>query len=358
MEIEACTDDKMEIEADTMESPDHLRTSLAAALTLDFRPGRFYRNARLYCINLLMTYEEGCRGNCAYCGLSRERRVDENDQTFIRVDWPTYSLDEVVEQIASKGEDRIHRICVSMITNRRAVEDLKAILRRIRARLDTPISLLVTPTILERSDFEQFHELGADRIGVAVDAATPELFDKWRGREVKGPHQWDQYWETFETALEIFGADHAGVHLIVGLGETEEEMVRTIARAKRMGGETHLFSFYPEAGSQMADRDPPPMGQYRRIQLARYIIDKGIADGDGFRFDGEGRLTNFGMPEQDLTEIVETGVPFMTSGCPGEDGEVACNRPYGNSPPGPDLRNYPFRPNEDDVERIKTQLWT
>ena len=348
----------MEIETQTMESPDYLRTSLAAAMTLDFRPGLFYRNARLHCINLLMTYAEGCRGNCAYCGLSREREVKENDQTFIRVDWPTYSLDEVVERIAAKGEDRIRRICVSMITNRRAVEDLKMILRRIRARLDTPVSLLVTPTILEPADFEAFKELGADRIGVAIDAATPELFARWRGQEVKGPHQWDQYWETFETALGIFGADRAGVHLIVGLGETEEEMVRAIQRAKRMGGGTHLFSFFPEAGSQMDNRDPPPMGQYRRMQLARFLIDEGIADGDGFRFDEEGRLTDFGMSEREVMEVVETGVPFMTSGCPDGDGEVACNRPYGNSPPGPDLRNYPFRPNEDDVERVKTQLWT
>ena len=339
-----------------MESPEYLRTSLAAALTLDFRPGRFYRNARLHCINLLMTYGEGCRGNCAYCGLSRARNVEEKDQTFIRVDWPTYSLDEVVKRIAVKG-DRIQRICVSMITNRRAVEDLKTILRRIRARLDTPISLLVTPTILKPSDFEAFRELGADQIGVAVDAATPELFDKWRGREVKGPHRWDQYWETFETALGIFGPNGAGVHLIVGLGETEEEMIRTIGRAKRMGGGTHLFSFFPEAGSQMEDRSPPPMGQYRRVQLARFLIDEGISDVDGFRFDGDGRLTDLGMSEREVMEVVETGVPFMTSGCPGRDGEVACNRPYGNSPPGPDLRNYPFRPNEDDVERIKRQLW-
>ncbi|EMR74670.1 hypothetical protein MBGDF03_01269 [Thermoplasmatales archaeon SCGC AB-540-F20] len=49
------------------ESPEYLRTSLAAAMTLGFKNGRFYRNAKLPCINLLLTYNSGCAGNCGYC---------------------------------------------------------------------------------------------------------------------------------------------------------------------------------------------------------------------------------------------------------------------------------------------------
>ncbi|MFL7807311.1 MAG: hypothetical protein AB8I80_01700, partial [Anaerolineae bacterium] len=36
-------------------------------------------------------------------------------------------------------------------------------------------------------------DAGADKIGVAIDLATPELFDKHRGRGVGGPHQWERY---------------------------------------------------------------------------------------------------------------------------------------------------------------------
>ncbi len=60
-----------------LESPQSLRMSLAAAMTLGFKPGLFYRNARLYCINLLLTYRLGCSARCAYCGLSTIRyRLD------------------------------------------------------------------------------------------------------------------------------------------------------------------------------------------------------------------------------------------------------------------------------------------
>ena len=65
---------------------------------------------------------------------------------------------------------------------------------------------------------------------------------------------------------------------------------------------------------------------------------------------------DFGLSEQEIESILNTGEPFRTSGCSGYDGEVACNRPFANSRPGPDMRNYPFKPNSDDILRIKKQL--
>ena len=47
--------------------------SSAAATTLALKAGRFYRNAKLHCLNLLLTYDDGCLGRCAYCGLSGAR---------------------------------------------------------------------------------------------------------------------------------------------------------------------------------------------------------------------------------------------------------------------------------------------
>ena len=55
------------------ESPEYVRLSLAADMSLGFRRGRFWRDARMTCVNLLLAYEDGCKANCAYCGLARER---------------------------------------------------------------------------------------------------------------------------------------------------------------------------------------------------------------------------------------------------------------------------------------------
>ena len=102
-----------------------------------------------------------------------------------------------------------------------------------------------------------------DHIGVAVDLATPDLFDRFRGRGVKGPHRWEKYWSCLSDCLEVFGTDNAGAHFMVGMGETEREMCSAIQRVKDMGGGTHLFSFYPEGNSLMADHPLPAMDTYQ-----------------------------------------------------------------------------------------------
>ena len=49
----------------SMRSPDYVQMSTAAAITLGIMQGRMYRCACTRCLNLLLTYPEGCRANCA-----------------------------------------------------------------------------------------------------------------------------------------------------------------------------------------------------------------------------------------------------------------------------------------------------
>ena len=343
------------MEQKNQESPEFLRMSLAAAMTLGFRQGLFYRNAKLYCINLLLTYRAGCAARCAYCGLSNRRPGKYDGKSFIRVTWPTHALEEIIERIGERL-DRVKRICISMITHKRAIHDTGDICARLRASFDVPVSLLISPTILTRDHLVEYREAGADKIGVAIDLATPELFDRYRGTGVGGPHKWARYWECLEESLEIFGEGNAGPHFMVGMGETEEEMCRAIQRSRDMGGRTHLFSFYPEPNSAMDNVLPPPLDQYRRIQVARYLIDTQLGDARRFTFGKGGRIVDFGIADSALDEVIDSGEPFRTSGCEGYDGEVACNRPYANSRPGPEMRNYPFMPNREDIIRIRSQM--
>ena len=336
-------------------SPDDMRISLAAAMTLGYEPGVFFRGARLHCINLLLTYSDGCSACCAYCGLSAQRSGAGKGRSFIRVQWPAYPLDDIIHRISSRQE-AVRRICISMITRRRAVADTVAVCTRLRSSFDIPVSLLITPTLLGDGDLERLKAAGADKIGVAVDLATPALFDRYRGSGVKGPHQWGVYWECFKRAVDVFGKGFAGVHLMVGMGETEQEMCAAIQRARDMGGRTHLFSFFPEQGSSLSEHPRPSMVHYRHVQFARYLIDQCIGRADRLVFDLQGRIIDFGLPAATIDRIVASGEPFRTSGCAGYDGEVACNRPFANSRPGPHLRNYPFPPTAEDIDRIRLQL--
>jgi len=343
-------------------SPDHVRLSLAAAMTLGFKSGLFYRGAKLRCINLLETYPGGCVGMCAYCGLARDRKSPaattegEKSGSFIRVTWPTLSLDEVIEAMVERPE-AYDRVCISMVSRKRATADVVTIAERLRHRLPVPISVLLTPTYVDLAGLERIREAGVDRLGIAIDAATPELFDQLRGKSAGGPHRWERYWEGLAEAASVFGEGMAGCHLIVGVGETEAQMVETLLRVRRIGCVTHLFSFFPEAGSSFESRPQPPVGQYRRIQLARYLIDEGLVGDESIEFDCQGVIRGFGLDPDTLDEVIASGTPFRTSGCPGESGEVACNRPFANCRPGPELRNYPFALEPEDLERVRSELW-
>ena len=333
-------------------SPDYVQTSLAASLTLGLQQGSFHRNAKLKGLNLLLHYEEGCLGKCHFCGLSRSRKETPRGKTFIRVDWPVYSLEEIIQR--SKTKEQIHRVCISMITHPKAMGDTLTVIRQFKEETNLPISVLLTPTLVRGKGFlEAMREAGADRAGIAIDAATPELFDRLRGRGVDGPHRWDHYWDVVRMAVKVFGRFHAGIHLIAGLGETEKEMIEAIQTGQDTGAHTHLFSFFPEKGSPMESHLPPPLGHYRRVQLARWIINEELGSARSMEFDGSGRLLNFGV---DIRPLVESAEPFMTSGCPGRDGKVACNRPYGNERPSGPIRNFPFMPESEDIEEIKHQL--
>ena len=267
------------------ESPEYVRTSSAAAMTLGLMPGRFFREAKLYCLNFLLTYGDGCAGRCAYCGLSRARETTRSrrNQSFIRVDWPTFKMDEVMSRMDSASCSHVERVCVSMVTHRKAPRDTLTIVRRLHDRIDA-VSALVAPTIVDRNWLLEANEAGIDRIGIAIDAATPELFQALRGGGVSGPHRWERYWRVVKEAVQIFGKYDVGIHLIVGLGETEKEMIETIQRAHDIGALSHLFSFFPEGGSQMQHHKQPPIGSYRRVQLARYLINKDITSADRMKF--------------------------------------------------------------------------
>ena len=348
------------IKTPEMRSPEYVQMSTAAAITLGLVAGKMHRTACTHCLNLLVTYPEGCRANCAYCGLARHREEarDYADRNFIRVDWPTARYDEVIERVkAGADKGQFQRMCISMITHPNSNADTFVLLEQwVRAVPQVPVSILSNPTTLEKDDLIRMRDLGADIFTVALDAVTPEIFERTRGKGVDSPHKYEHYWRAIEWAAEVYGPEKFGAHLIGGMGETEREILEVAQKIRDMGGHNHMFAFFPEKGSLMEDWPPVDRGQWRRVQLARYIIDYAGGNFRDMRFDEEGRVVEYGVPQAKLESLISSGVPFQTSGCPGkEDNISACNRPFGDSSPT-DILSFPFALKKRDVSRIQQQL--
>ena len=300
------------IKTPEMRSPEYVQMSTAAAITLGLIPGKMHRTACTHCLNLLVTYPEGCRANCAYCGLARHREEarDYADRNFIRVDWPTARYSEVIERVKA-GSDRgqFERMCISMITHPNSNADTFVLLERwTREVPQIPVSILSNPTTLEKDDLVRMRELSADIFTVALDAVTPEIFERTRGKGVDSPHKFEHYWRAIEWAAEVYGPEKFGAHLICGMGETEREILEVAQRIRDM------------------------------------------------RFDADGRVVDFGVPRAQLEALINAGTPFRTSGCPGKADDVsACNRPYGDSSPT-DILSFPFALKQRDITKIRRQL--
>jgi len=324
-------------------SPDWVRLSFGADMVLGFSPGVFLHNALNTTINLLQYYPDGCKANCAYCGQAREVSQGPECKTLIRVEWPLRKLDDVIKKIKERqGDPRfgLQRICVGQLAHPKAAQDSIEITRRIReAGIELSISELVTPTYTFKHHMEEMRKAGGDMIDVAIDAASKRVFDMTRGKEVRSMHSWDRYLKGIDEAVEVFGKGNAGIHLIIGLGETEKEAVDIMWYAHQRGAKITLFAFYPEQNTLMEKRKPVPVNVYRRIQLARWLIENDLVTNSDFVFDENERLIDINIPS-DLS-IDDIAPAFMTSGCP------VCNRPYSNERPKMEFRNIPWYPSRE-----------
>jgi biotin synthase len=111
-----------------------------------------------------------------------------------------------------------------------------------------------------------------------------------------------------------------------------------------------LFAFTPIRGTALEMKPQPNVAAYRRLQLARHLIVKGMARYSNMRFDFDGKVVDFGIDGEKLKLVVESGEPFLTSGCPG------CNRPFYNEKPSGPLFNYPRKIRSHELTIIKQDL--
>jgi len=330
---------------DERKLPSKIRVSLGSAIILGLTKGILDAEPTTA---YLLTYRMGkCRACCAFCPQSRSSlgRAD----MLSRVIWPVFSLDETINRIVEAYEHKkIVRTCIQALNYSGVMRDISAIANMISRCSDIPISVSCQP--LDRNGLEELLDAGVQRVGIPLDAVTEEIFDRVKGAGVGGPYRWRRHFRALKEATEIFGYGNVTTHLIAGLGETEEEFVRMIQTCIDMGVYPALFAFTPIPGTPLSDHPPPPIDYYRRMQVAHYLITRRIRRYDDMTFN-DGRLVDFGVSDEQLRAIIRSGLPFLTSGCPG------CNRPYYNERPGGPLYNFPRMPMRNEIIEIERSLF-
>jgi biotin synthase-related radical SAM superfamily protein len=324
--------------------PSKIRVSIGSAMLLGLAKGKMdAQPTTLY----LLTYHKGkCVANCGFC--SQARTSTSRADMLSRVTWPPFSTKQVLEGIKAAVDRRlIERVCVQAMNYRGVVKDLVGLVKEVR-RVTIPISVSCQP--LTERQINRFSEVGVDRICIPLDLPTKELFEQVKGTLAGAPYRWERHLEALEQAIHVFGRGRVSTHLIVGLGESDKELTEMFQVLVDMGVYPSLFAFTPIPGTRMAERSQPPIQRYRRIQIAHHVITTGLTRIEQMEFDGASNLLGLGVTEDALMAVIRSGLPFMTSGCPG------CNRPYYNERPGGPIYNFPRKPNMDELTRIERQL--
>jgi biotin synthase-related radical SAM superfamily protein len=273
-----------------------------------------------------------CVMDCGFCAQARSSQASA--LKLSRVTWPEFDESETLALLAKAVEQGdIRRCCLQVTVAEGTFQRTLEVIRAVREACDVPVDAAILPR-----DMAQIGELlaaGVDHIGFGLDAACERVFQR-----VKGGH-WARSLSLIEGAARRFPG-HAAVHLIVGLGESEQEMAEMIQRMHGLGLIVGLFAFTPVRGTRMGDVSPPPISTYRQMQVARHLIANDLARVESFTFSLAGRLLSFNLPR--LPEILADGVAFQTSGCPD------CNRPFYNERPGGPMYNYPKPLTSQQVE--------
>ncbi len=325
--------------------PKLVRVSLGTAMGLGLLDGKLDAPPTTA---YLMTYRRGkCSANCRFCPQARESR--SRADMLSRISWPIFPTKHILDRIQSPAEkDATRRFCIQALNYPEVFTHVETLIAAIRRRTDMPISVSCQPLVTE--NIMRIAKAGAERVGIPLDAATEDIFEQIKGTSAGGPYTWRGQFELLNDAVRIFGMGRVSTHLIVGLGETEKEMINIIQKCVDTGVLPALFAFTPVLGTKLEGWSQPQVEKYRRVQVARSLIMHRAANFRDMHFDEHGSLADFGINRKTVEQAVQSGEPFLTTGC------SDCNRPYYNEKPSGPIYNFPRKLTREELSEIKTQL--
>jgi biotin synthase len=323
-----------------------IRVSIGSAAVLGLYQTEKFKDIPTTCY--IMTYIKGhCSANCGFCPQARDS--ESSIERLSRISWPIYSFKDFLTKLTYlPSKNRFKRICIQSLNYPENFEDLIEIVANIKKNINIPISIAAPP--MSKEKLQKLKLMGVERLAIALDAANSKIFDQVKGSGVSGPYNWENHFEALKKGLEIFSQGFVTTHIIVGLGETEKQVLSVIDQMNELKIMVSLFAFTPIKGTKLEDLNQPDLINFRKLQLGRYLLLNGILTFKDFTFNLKEDLIKININKKVLQNIIEESNAFETSGCPG------CNRPYYTSRPTGPIYDYPRKLNVVEKEEIYNQI--
>lgn len=190
-----------------------------------------------------ITASGACIFHCRYCsvpGLPGRRK----------------GIDEIVRMVEGVA-DRVDAISITSGVKRSVEEEEMYVLDVVEAlrRFSLPIGVSIYPG---PETAARLHALGVIEVKFNIEAATETLFS-----DMCPGLSWEEIWEALRKSVPLFGRGRVYSNIIVGLGETDENLERVMRDLAGIGVIPVLRPLTP-AGS-LADRHRPSADRLLRL---------------------------------------------------------------------------------------------
>jgi biotin synthase len=281
---------------------------------------------------------EGCKKNCSFCAQATGSESNKDDLSRIR--WQEFAMEDIVSSLieARKNND-LKRTCIQVVDNKKVEEDLPEFIEKLTSEVNLP--LCISKAVNSLDEIKSLLLSGAAKVTISLDVVNPESYDRIKAGK------YEEKYDLLTKAAQAFPG-RISTHIIVGLGESEEEVVELLLKMKELKVGVGLFAFTPLPGTKLSNHSRPEIGKYRRIQIANYLIFNHKFTLGDFDFQA-GEINRVNIENEDLIGLLDSGDAFKTTGCPD------CNRPYYNEKPGGTIYNYPRALTSKEVELAMKQ---
>lgn len=174
--------------------------------------------------------------------------------------------------------------------------------------MDKELCLEIKPFQVERID-QILQETDRSRIYFTLLSVTKRIDQAlWQNR-LENRCWWNTCFELLSSAVSYYGKENVGVHICLGLGETEEQIVQLIQSLKDQGVVTLVSPCISIEAFHTIVRDYPILkvsrGKFYRTLVANYVIEKGLSRLEQFTFNEFGQVIGFGISLDTLLKSAE-----------------------------------------------------
>ncbi len=166
---------------------------------------------------LFISIENRCIYSCLFCTAGNISIPEERLLDFVRKAMDSGNIKSVAitSGVYPSIEDHINKI-------ERFVRIIKT------SYPDVPLG--VEPVVKSDEHISRLYSAGADEIKINVQTANRELFDR-----ICGYMDYDKIFDFLQSAVDIFGRGKVMSNVIYGIGESDEDVVKTMERIADIG---------------------------------------------------------------------------------------------------------------------------